>query len=311
FSFSAYLNGLVEKRGLSIRSVAKSAGVSFSHLSRILRDPSTPTPKIRFLDALPPVLNVPFSTFLFYAGQFLPEAGPRSGENCKRPKLTPKHLLSYLETISREDIMLFLNSAASEDKLRNFLHLDGKFLKTLSPEAELTFADAIINHINSVLSAKKFDSLTTMDILVYFSELVEHDLDEILFMFDLIPSKFYSHDHSPNFATKLDRLSEWLDYVVCSLNGKQGSVSDSTNAATETSPAALWVLYFDKEKERDYWKTRENTSADAEYLPYDLKIASMGETAQISITLPAGIALSLLPELAAMIRRVADAYSAR
>lgn len=371
--FSAYLNDLIDKRGLSIRSVATSAGVSFSHLSRIIRDPSVPVPRIRFLDALPPVLNVPFSVFLFHAGQFLPEKKKESRqvENIERPKLTKEHLSSYLDEISRDQVMNLLFTGENIYNLDSVLKNLQVFFEKIQLDNELatklidSFKEIIMHvnpsmhkrririegalskmedevqqkikelesfkkrictiitgHIGFVLNDdEQFDNLTTMNIMIYFSDFIKHDLDEILFMFDLIPSKFYSYDYSPNFATKLNRLNEWLDYVIRSFDEGFNSVFDqeSTNTKTDASYAAFWAIYFNEEEWDEYWEKKErekvskkqmgdvsgNTpSGTKEFLPFDLKIANMGETTQISITLPTNVALSLLSELTALVKNV-------
>jgi transcriptional regulator with XRE-family HTH domain len=197
--FYDIVQNAIEQKGWSIRKTAQQAGVSASHLAKVLRE-DAPPPGAEFLDRLLPVLELPFAPIFYIAGEIEPFEG---GNLISRllsdwfPEYADKpsngHAGEYFQDLS--DRLL-------EKSLEHiFLHGDSE-LKTpediVSEQYDGTIDIAC--SLIPILSKSGYIYSIHGDIIFYFA--------------GLIPDRFAEHDFTPNFANRIEIFNKSLKLTV-------------------------------------------------------------------------------------------------
>lgn len=191
-STAEILEQQIKQHGLSIRNVARSAGVSYSHLSKVLKQ-EVSTPKPGYLDKLALPLRLPFCMLFVSAGYF-----------------DDFSLDSRYVTCSWQVKEVFYDHDNFLSSYLAFRNVDyAKALPSGTDKADastLWFANfqAAQNH------RQKCDMLITLlekNSLTYY-------IDEAFVFFDLVPSKFVNPKFTPHFADTVDTIKRSLTRTI-------------------------------------------------------------------------------------------------
>lgn len=230
-AFNEYLSMAIKNAKLSTRGAAKIGEVSVSYLSRIVRDPSV-VPTVKFLDKLAPVLKVPFTELFYQAGLFVPSVSAKHSNHYVQLRvlgpieLTIKSYLSeYTEIII--DFFKREKTITDIDDISD-LELIGitteKLIKAQTEGSYSEINEDIINYLYDIFVGKGIESETKMAAASAFCKFTGANIDEIMFMFDLVPGHFYDKEYSLNFAEVLATFEDLISkafsvfYQECAIN---------------------------------------------------------------------------------------------
>ncbi|KUK41535.1 MAG: hypothetical protein XD69_0404 [Clostridia bacterium 62_21] len=300
----------IDASGLSLRKVAEEAGVSFSHLAKAARGELTP--RAPFLDALAPVIRAPFTVLLFLAGHLQPRYDPHG-----RWRVTPKlaRLKPYSDLIAEflgeifgtfEEMALWVYEDA--EIMEQFLEMLGDEHLYQAAHEDNTDKPGQLRHVGAILHFLILNRHPRIaEALITLSTTGGFDPDDVFFVLDMIPPKFFSEKHTPRFAQKLKWQQEWLEYSIAWFQKVDKDELDLQ--PYRCSP--FWHHYLqspDRVKflRRAYitptHETIEDHEEGAEKL--QLRIRELGNgKSEIVITLPSESAPEVLPKLAELISK--------
>lgn len=167
---------------------------------------------------------------------------------------------------------------------------------------------SLMEKIRSALEKADLTPENKMSYFLSLSEITKTDLDEMLFIFDLIPEDFYApieRTPTPRFSAKINDLSVWLLNVV-------NSFEDTKIVKLETA-LTFWEVYSDQVAREDFLSRSKQIAEPEPEVSYDktespwfnLKIFPAGENTKITIVVKLSFehAIDVLPELSDVIRR--------
>jgi transcriptional regulator with XRE-family HTH domain len=180
----------IKKKGISIRQVAEAAGVSYSHLSKILRQ-EVSIPKPSYLDKLAPVLLISFSKLFVSAGYF---------DNTQKTT-------SRLEELSQL-------SWDTESILNSYLTFRGIEIKAFwkDKEDELEARSSWWFTYNAIQNYREQCNLLMS--LVEANSVSCEIVDEAFYLFNLVPPEFKEAIYTPNYANRINNIELALTQAV-------------------------------------------------------------------------------------------------
>jgi transcriptional regulator with XRE-family HTH domain len=214
-STAGILEQQIKQQGLSIRSVAKNAGVSYSHLSKVIKQ-EVPTPKPDYLDKLALPLRLPFCMLFVSAGYF---------DNFS---LDPQYVTcSWQVEHVFDDHVDFLSSYLAFRNVEYTIALPSVTDK--ADASTLWFANfqATQNH------RQKCDMLISLLERNHLSDYI----DEAFVFFDLVPSRFVNPKFTPNFADTVDTIKRSLTRTI------QEMIDMEEEQSEKQSLDNIWPIY--------------------------------------------------------------------
>lgn len=233
------------RKAISIRAAAKQCRVSTSHFAKILRR-EVPLPVPATLEKLAVGLGLPCSQLLHVAGRMKGSIYPfvtaiAASQFPRRPtdEVRRELLVGFFqkEGLSLEPVPSSLANACETLPL---FHLEAaQFVRAaLQVEEKSPYAwiDALYERFLAL------DHESAVDVVYYLAECNQklHRLDLYLFLCDLIPEQFYSIQHTPIFARKLDQLREVFEDVLSVLAEEGKSAGEAWEPLCRTLDKIGW-----------------------------------------------------------------------
>lgn len=203
--FAKRIRQAMDERRYSLRDVARLAGVSFSHLAKLIRE-EVPLPKPGYCDKLAKALNIPYTELLFLAGRL------------ERP-------YTY-QPAELEKIKLQLPANANYDTLIKF-YLEHRRLYTIQRALFDDFEPikklAVTNESDFYSIFKEIKSEGEKNEFIYRAkhffvpppkETITYDYDEIYFVLQRIPVDFLRVTLTPNFRKQLLKFKQAFDAAL-------------------------------------------------------------------------------------------------
>ena len=123
--FADYLREAIESQGLSLREVARRAGVSVTHVSRLIHDRhGRIRPTMQMLDALAAALGKPFTLFFTAAERFLPERERFPFHHPNPSEFLKSYLFLVYEPLTKRNLL------ALADEIKHLLPVLREILPT-------------------------------------------------------------------------------------------------------------------------------------------------------------------------------------
>jgi transcriptional regulator with XRE-family HTH domain len=212
------LESRIRQLTLSVRAAADAAGISHSHLAKIIRaDAAIPTPQV--LDRLAFGLRIPYCR-VFGAAQYLHRGQPSSFVSLCLSALEADYeavLRHYLDAEAVYFTELHHKKAAQtefsyQDAYRIVSEAGRAFIETKDPLSWLP----VLLEANLVPS--RFPA--AVDFLIFLLSVRGIGLDDpaqyddIFFLLEMIPEHFFSPDFAPHFAASLHARRKALNEAV-------------------------------------------------------------------------------------------------